>query len=310
MDAIRTLYGTTIPGERTRRDRNFLDDHGDPGSGLAREGDRQAVAVARTGARGAGRRGIAMMSASHLPCIFCKRRCDNRSVEHIFPESLGGKEWSCLPPGIVCDACNNYFGTKVEPRALDSFPFLPFRVLLGIPTKKRRASKLEVLQGTVFGSSSAGRVELDPRDEEVAAGVRTGRITQMRLIAQPTEPVAVCRFLLKMGLEVLAGDDGMLAREARFDATRTFARAPKRGSGWWFLLHTDHERLFPHFVRGVSIDEWRDGIVLEVVQESGAEIFHLEMLGEHMFTPLEPHVLPGPPEDFPAPAYQLVRVTV
>lgn len=228
----------------------------------------------------------------------------------MFPESLGGGDWSRLPAGIVCGACNNYFGTKVESRALDSFPFLPFRVLLGIPTKKRRAAKLRVIQGTLFGAPTAGRVELEPRDERIAAGIEAGQTTQMRILAEPTERVAVCRLLLKMGLEVLAADDGVLARLPRFDAARTFARSPKRGATWWFLIHTDHARLFGHFKRGVSIDEWRAGIVLEVVQESGAEILHLGMLGLDLFTPLEPNVVPGPREDFPEPTHQFVYVGV
>jgi hypothetical protein len=37
----------------------------------------------------------------------------SRSIEHIIPESLGNMT-QILPPGVVCDGCNNYFSRKVE----------------------------------------------------------------------------------------------------------------------------------------------------------------------------------------------------
>lgn len=240
-------------------------------------------------------------------CIFCHSRPDASAVEHVWPESLGGKEWACLAPDLVCTPCNRYFGSKVEAQALDSYPFLPFRVFLGIPTKKGRPPRLEVIQGTVHGTPGAGRVELAPRDERLASLVGAGVVTQMRVIAEPTASLPVCRLLLKIGLEVLASSDPALARAERFDAARTFARAPRRGSKWWFLIQTDHDRLFSHFTRGVSLEEWCDGLVLEVVNDWGAEILHVGMLGMNLFTPLEPRVTPSI-EDFQPPEYQLVFV--
>lgn len=59
-----------------------------------------------------------------MNCIFCKQDSRaSRKVEHILPESLGGGDWACLPIGCVCDDCNQYFGSKIEQRAIACYPF-------------------------------------------------------------------------------------------------------------------------------------------------------------------------------------------
>jgi len=62
-----------------------------------------------------------------MRCLFCK--CDSsssRSVEHVIPESLGNHSLT-LPPGVVCDNCNNYFSRKVEKPFLESGAVLLLR---------------------------------------------------------------------------------------------------------------------------------------------------------------------------------------
>ena len=55
-----------------------------------------------------------------MRCLFCRGDSTaSRSVEHIVPESLWNTE-HVLPPGVVCDACNNYFAREVEKPFLDS----------------------------------------------------------------------------------------------------------------------------------------------------------------------------------------------
>lgn len=47
-------------------------------------------------------------------CFFCKEdSSDSKSVEHIFPESLGNKKY-ILGKGVICDKCNNYFACNIE----------------------------------------------------------------------------------------------------------------------------------------------------------------------------------------------------
>jgi len=161
-------------------------------------------------------------------CIFCKTvSAPFSTTAHILPEALGGKQWACLSQELECDNCNQYFGLKVERPALSSFPFLPFRLLLGIPAKKNRPPKLETRLGTIKGSPYPGIIGLEPVSEEVEKCISNGRITQLKILAEPTEVVAVCRLLLKMGLEVVASDSLDDVMDMKFDAARQFARKPQ-----------------------------------------------------------------------------------
>jgi hypothetical protein len=65
-------------------------------------------------------------------CIWCLRESPDatfRSESHVLPECVGNKWQQVLPPGIVCDKCNNYFGSNVEPILLDD-PL--FKTIVGI----------------------------------------------------------------------------------------------------------------------------------------------------------------------------------
>src|ERR1700674_985039 len=71
-------------------------------------------------------------------CIFCKRDSSgSRSIEHILPESLGNED-HILPPGFVCDSCNNYFASSVEQHVLESERFRIGRLNALIPNKRKR----------------------------------------------------------------------------------------------------------------------------------------------------------------------------
>lgn len=211
-------------------------------------------------------------------CIFCKGSAENSNVEHILPESLGGKDWAVLDPGVVCAKCNQYFGSKVEPKALGSFPFLPMRVLLGIPTKKAKWPRLSSRLGEFRGMPFSGLIGLDPADDATESGVLSGGITRLSISTEPKCPVEVTRLLLKMGLETRAMTSPEEALSTEFDPAREFARAPKRGSSWWFCIHTD-ERFFRIFTRGVSQSEWCEGVSLDQTTVEDAEVFVFRFLG-------------------------------
>ena len=141
-------------------------------------------------------------------CIFCRSTHSGFNTrEHILPESLGGGEWALLPAGLLCDRCQNRFGSHIEQQALADYPFLFFRVFLGVPTKKGSAPWLNSCEGTLRGNLHPGRVGYDPSDAPFEAATVEGQKTQLRLIAHPQKPQFVCRPLLKMGLEVVANDD-------------------------------------------------------------------------------------------------------
>jgi HNH endonuclease len=71
-------------------------------------------------------------------CLFCKSEDKNcfTSEEHVFPESLGNKT-VILPPGVVCDVCNQYF-SKLENQFIHSYPMLFERFLSPVPTTTAR----------------------------------------------------------------------------------------------------------------------------------------------------------------------------
>jgi len=73
-----------------------------------------------------------------MRCIVCKKvATSSRSVEHIIRESLGNVD-HVLPPGIVCDKCNNYIAREVEKPLLDSHYFKERRYYATLPNKKKR----------------------------------------------------------------------------------------------------------------------------------------------------------------------------
>ncbi|MBJ7329429.1 MAG: hypothetical protein JHC95_06000 [Solirubrobacteraceae bacterium] len=68
-------------------------------------------------------------------CLFC-RRVDGgfRSREHIFSEALGNHEY-VLPPGVVCDRCNNGPLSRADAALINFPPITLLRAERGLPTK-------------------------------------------------------------------------------------------------------------------------------------------------------------------------------
>lgn len=135
-----------------------------------------------------------------MSCIFCRRKAEGSTLSHILPASLGGEEWACLPDGLVCSRCNQYFGEKVENYALGSFPFLPFRLMLGIPTRKGKAPAMKTHLGMLRSGPFPGQIGIDPITPEVEASINSGSTSQLRILAEPSEPLAVCRMLVNSAL--------------------------------------------------------------------------------------------------------------
>jgi len=90
--------------------------------------------------------------------------------------------------------------------------------------------------GDIHATGNLGTLELEPRNEELGHLVAEAEVTQLRLIAEVTEPLAVCRLLLKIGLEQLGKSFYEVSVSERVRAAREFARRPKPGDGWWFLV--------------------------------------------------------------------------
>ena len=146
-----------------------------------------------------------------MQCIFCKRStADERSVEHIIPESMGNAE-HVLPVGAVCHDCNQYFARKIERPLLESTLFRHLRSGMEVPNKRGRIPQWNPSDG----------IELPAQ----------------RLMA---------RFLGKVGLEVLAfktkqveGWNSEIVAKAELDELRQFVRS-NQGAEWPFMARTLH----------------------------------------------------------------------
>ena len=211
-------------------------------------------------------------------CIYCGSTDERQSIAHIVPESLGGKCSPVLAPGVVCHKCNQYFGQKVEAKALASFPFLQCRALSAVPTKKGRQAFFGTSLGKVTSGGSPGLIDIIPRSKEVDEKIQSGEISAFVSLAQVTEPLSVCQMLLKIGIEFLAKHQYDLAISDRFADARSFARSPRRGDSWWATIRCDPALLF-------SFTDTQNE--LEILEYQAIPLFVLRMSGVQAMVPLE-----------------------
>jgi hypothetical protein len=186
-----------------------------------------------------------------MRCIFCKANSSSAtSVEHIVPRSLGRNEY-VLQPGVVCDACNNYFASKVEERGLSSAFFRDLRFRNVIPSKKGRvppaigffprAGVAIELRKDSSGWSVSAHKEKD--NAVFATALQSGENGSFRLPAierNDADPRLMARFLGKMALEYLAsrmiasdGGQDEIVDHPQLDLLRHFVRYGQ-GSDWGY----------------------------------------------------------------------------
>lgn len=187
-------------------------------------------------------------------CIFCKKdSCTSVSEEHVIPESLGNTTL-ILPPGIVCDGCNNYFSREVEKPFLESAAIKRLRSFEFIESKRGRIPPME-------GSLADGSpVEIHPLARgkvKAFVNVPTGAFQKIldgelsQIIIQTELPIThdatTSRFLAKAALEAMAlrildspTHLAWLVDDPQLDSIREHAR---RGttSAWPFLTR----RIYP-----------------------------------------------------------------
>jgi len=187
-------------------------------------------------------------------CIFCKKDAStSKSVEHIVPESLGNEEHT-LPPGVVCDACNNYFASSIEQPVLESGHFVTSRFNALIPNKRQRMPRLSAV--LLPGALRSHQVQFHRADvsrdmngnfelyaevgaEEAIVSGRINRVVVPASGAKP-KPQLFSRFLAKVAVECLAqrllDHNGDLLREfiddEQVDTLRSYSRYGKSGMEW------------------------------------------------------------------------------
>ena len=235
-----------------------------------------------------------------MNCIFCEREGPSNTVAHIIPESLGGKNSPVGRPGVTCDACNQYFGQKVESKALASFPFIGHRILSGIPTKKNSMPSMRSTIGEIRATGMPGIIEVEPRSERVGMLLRVGEVTQFRMLAEVTAPLAVCRMLLKIGLEQLGKHFYEVAVSPRVKAAREFSRMPRRGQAWWFILQSDPQQ----YVNGL-LENTESSI--EILECEGVLLSIMHSGGVSTIIPLEEGAQPPYSNELSEPEFRIVH---
>jgi HNH endonuclease len=190
-------------------------------------------------------------------CIFCKEDSSNsKSREHIIPESLGNDDHT-LPPGIVCDSCNNYFARKVEKPLLETDYFCQLRSRQWVQNKRGKVPPLKAvfpipaMKGNVWIDGTkmyfSGENEADTRALETA--IAQGRTNQF-IIPFATKPSnrLMSRFLGKIAIEVLAqrlvgipGWESEIIDKPEFDPLRDYVRRGNKPVNWPY-----HERQLHH----------------------------------------------------------------
>ncbi|MFZ2148155.1 MAG: HNH endonuclease [Sedimentisphaerales bacterium] len=174
-----------------------------------------------------------------MRCIFCKAESsDSKSIEHIIPESLGN-DTHVLPPGVVCDNCNNYFAREVEKPFLDSIAMRLLRFHQAVENKRGLippaqgilAPKFPVTIRRFSNGEIKGLVEIPPEAIDHLFECDKGAII-IPASSGPPSDLMVSRFLAKVAVEAMAQrllpypeTLEYLVDEAQLDPVRNYARS-------------------------------------------------------------------------------------
>lgn len=168
-----------------------------------------------------------------MRCIYCLQTVGPfTNEEHIIAESLGNSD-DILPPGFVCDPCNEHFGSNVEEPALRAMPFAVARISAGVPNKRGRVPELSLHDGIRVASTGLfDVVEVTAGKERVKIDPFTGRPFLPRRI-DPARDRALARMLVKIGLGLVALSSPTYdVFDERFNLARRFARESPYGMRW------------------------------------------------------------------------------
>lgn len=150
-----------------------------------------------------------------MNCIFCKNDSSgSKSVEHVIPESIGNWEHT-LPPGVVCDKCNAYFGRKIEKPLLETpyFRDLCFRGRIknkkGHPPRVvgmhlQSLTRIELFPDMDGNGKSMGAANPNDETQWIESFLSSDRGTLVFPIPREPDQRLLSRFLAKVAMEALA----------------------------------------------------------------------------------------------------------
>lgn len=123
------------------------------------------------------------MAAELVPhqCIWCLEDSSSAtfgSESHVLPECIGNIDKQVLPKGVVCDACNEHFGRRLEPRLIEEPILSTLAAILGFR---------DIGSQFTYEHSPSGV----HRNVHIAAKVSANRITvttEYEIEGQPNKP--------------------------------------------------------------------------------------------------------------------------
>lgn len=162
------------------------------------------------------------------PCIICKSVENSfKSVEHIFPDSLGNSDL-ILEKGFVCDICNSEILSKIDE---DLQKFSPIAILKVFYTPFTKSGKLPSanFQNMSIVKSRANKIDIKFKDmsTKLRKEKLSGNIYKFNTTFRsgPFNTINVLRSLYKIAYETLAlknGKDFILSD--RYEITRAFIK--------------------------------------------------------------------------------------
>jgi len=123
------------------------------------------------------------MAVKPIPyrCIWCLEEQPTATFEsesHVVPKCIGNIKKQVLPPGVVCDGCNRFFGRKLEPKLIDE-PILS--TLVGILQLR------DIDSNFAYEHSPSGVHRIAHVEAKVSAN-RITLTTQYEIKGQPDKP--------------------------------------------------------------------------------------------------------------------------
>jgi len=129
----------------------------------------------------------------------------------------------------------------------------------------------------------------------------------MRILAETENPRIVCRFLLKMAIELLATTEPSLVFSEAFDEARVFALTGEKQNEWWYMFDENitvaKKLMIPVDTHMQSPNE---SLTLELIElDKSRFVFHMKLFYLDMFCPLDYEIYHPPKKSLVEPEHRL-----